>query len=752
MEGYAAAAALTSAVDAAIPLPEHLPMAAVDVPELGGVKSLDGRAPLPMQEAAAVSSVGNIASEPDAMPFGVDVPADMSTTSTTSLSAANFDPGDPDPPLNPSTAVVQLPATAVAAVANVGESSPAAASSPAASAAGDKKKDEQEQKVRAACESCYERKVRCIMTSSGECQQCIEKGRKCERSHEKKRGRPRLSDGGGSRQRTTKGFNGGRAIQESLHGGQMVASQWQIGQPSASQAAHSYMRPLTQPGGLQPGMPAAAYDQNGQLVYLQPSAAAAMQQMMAARQPGAMAGGLSAAHLQQQMQAYQGQYAALAGLPPGASLAQIQQLQQQQQMSMQGALSAHPTLQQQSAEVAAKAAQLQKLAGAPGLGGLGQTLNPYPISPPLQSVAPPLPNTSAAASNPMGDAATAQLQAYHRSLGINLAGAQLPPHLAQQLAAQQAAFAMGGAAQVQTSAGMQVAGLAGLSAAMGAPGAGVAPPGSLVAPSRQQIAPPIPGTQQAADASGANAFANIGLANVPTGLQGAQIGSLQTQAAVAPPAPPVQTAGGAVGMVTDENTGISGFDLLDTNNSPSGMRPFEVPSQHQPPAFSTLNQFAATYGEHAAAQQQALAQYAQPPAVAETTQVSTAPQPGSANNSGHSQKAWLEACRQGQTLPPLTNSPAPNSPGRVVADGSVHSVRSEGGGPPPQSQLSAPHALQVGSPNSTTVQQQLAAQVNVSPPLAGLNLPVPGMQEGGLGPGQTAAYTTLAGLGAQAQM
>ena len=72
MEGYAAAAALTSAVDAAIPLPEHLPMAAVDVPELGGVKSLDGRAPLPMQEAAAVSSVGNIASEPDAMPFGVD--------------------------------------------------------------------------------------------------------------------------------------------------------------------------------------------------------------------------------------------------------------------------------------------------------------------------------------------------------------------------------------------------------------------------------------------------------------------------------------------------------------------------------------------------------------------------------------------------------------------------------------------------------------------------------------------------------
>ena len=103
-------------------------------------------------------------------------------------------------------------------------------------------------------------------------------------------------------------------------------------------------------------------------------------------------------------------------------------------------------------------------------------------------------------------------------------------------------------------------------------------------------------------------------------------------------------------------------------------------------------------------------------------------------------------------MPPLTNSPAPNSPGRVVADGSVHSVRSEGGGPPPQSQLSAPHALQVGSPNSTTVQQQLAAQVNVSPPLAGLNLPVPGMQEGGLGPGQTAAYTTLAGLGAQAQM
>ena len=42
--------------------------------------------------------------------------------------------------------------------------------------------------------------------------------------------------------------------------------------------------------------------------------------------------------------------------------------------------------------------------------------------------------------------------------------------------------------------------------------------------------------------------------------------------------------------------------------------------------------------------------------------------------------------------------------------------------------------------------------MNVSPPLAGLNLPVPGMQEGGLGPGQTAAYTTLAGLGAQAQM
>ena len=102
--------------------------------------------------------------------------------------------------------------------------------------------------MRAACESCYERKVRCIMTSSGECQQCIEKGRKCERSHEKKRGRPRLSDGGGSRQRTTKGFNGGRAIQESLHGGQMVASQWQIGRTSASQAAHSYMRPLTQPG------------------------------------------------------------------------------------------------------------------------------------------------------------------------------------------------------------------------------------------------------------------------------------------------------------------------------------------------------------------------------------------------------------------------------------------------------------------------------------------------------------------------
>ena len=69
---------------------------------------------------------------------------------------------------------------------------------------------------------------------------------------------------------------------------------------------------------------------------------------------------------------------------------------------------------------------------------------------------------------------------------------------------------------MQTSAGMQVAGLAGLSAAMGAPGAGVAPPGILVAPSRQQIAPPIPSTQQAADASGANAFANIGLANVPT--------------------------------------------------------------------------------------------------------------------------------------------------------------------------------------------------------------------------------------------
>ena len=46
-------------------------------------------------------------------------------------------------------------------------------------------------RVRSACVSCHERKLRCVMLPSGSCQQCTNKGRPCVPRVEKKRGRPR---------------------------------------------------------------------------------------------------------------------------------------------------------------------------------------------------------------------------------------------------------------------------------------------------------------------------------------------------------------------------------------------------------------------------------------------------------------------------------------------------------------------------------------------------------------------------------
>jgi len=46
-------------------------------------------------------------------------------------------------------------------------------------------------RVRTACVSCHERKLRCIMQPNGKCQHCTNKQRPCEPREEMKRGRPR---------------------------------------------------------------------------------------------------------------------------------------------------------------------------------------------------------------------------------------------------------------------------------------------------------------------------------------------------------------------------------------------------------------------------------------------------------------------------------------------------------------------------------------------------------------------------------
>ena len=49
-------------------------------------------------------------------------------------------------------------------------------------------------KQRQSCQTCHEGRLRCVMTPSGKCEQCIARGWQCVKVLEKKRGRPRLDE------------------------------------------------------------------------------------------------------------------------------------------------------------------------------------------------------------------------------------------------------------------------------------------------------------------------------------------------------------------------------------------------------------------------------------------------------------------------------------------------------------------------------------------------------------------------------
>ena len=152
------------------------------------VPEIEGTGPEDKEEAAKPVELA-VEIPADSVVCTVEVPdeANGASTTTTIQAAVEVTATADDP--EPDNADVE--GSAEATESTVGPSIPSSSSTATVSSPviGEG------ERLRAACDACYERKVRCIIVDGQACQQCVQKGIKCERRAEKKRGRPRIVEG-----------------------------------------------------------------------------------------------------------------------------------------------------------------------------------------------------------------------------------------------------------------------------------------------------------------------------------------------------------------------------------------------------------------------------------------------------------------------------------------------------------------------------------------------------------------------------